>query len=284
MKNDEIDSDGLVARISGKWTSEKHFYLQRYIEIFETSMKLKFQKRNYIDLFAGSGRNYLRETKTFVDGSPLIALNAQNPFTGYIFIEKSKRRITALQSRCENRFHDRVFTFYLGDCNIKVDEVIKYTGINQALNLAFIDPDGLEVNWSTIEKLASIKRMDMIINYSEGGINRAIGKFVKSENSDCLSQYFGTVDWKEIYADYQRKKNFNLHRSFIDLIMTKLEKLGYVSVESIQVNMEPLIRNSKRNAPQYRLLFASKHELGNNFWKKITDKDNHGQSRLPMNF
>jgi hypothetical protein len=40
------------------------------------------------------------------------------------------------------------------------------------------------------------------------------------------------------------------------------------------------MRNAKKNAPLYRLLFASKNNLGNDFWRKVTKRNVHGQGRL----
>ena len=49
--------DGLPMRLSGSWVAEKLDYLERYINIFETSMHSKpWRERHYIDLFAGSGK------------------------------------------------------------------------------------------------------------------------------------------------------------------------------------------------------------------------------------
>jgi len=47
-----------------------------------------------------------------------------------------------------------------------------------------------------------------------------------------------------------------------------------------EVGDEPLMRNAKKNAPLYRLLFASKHPLGSEFWHNVTRRDIHGQRRL----
>ena len=44
--------------------------------------------------------------------------------------------------------------------------------------------------------------------------------------------------------------------------------------------MSPLMRNAKHRAPLYRLLFASKHPLGHDFWGAITRRDVHGQQLL----
>ncbi len=45
------EDDGLLARESGEWVKEKLFYVQRYIDIFETAMRQKsWRRRVCIDL------------------------------------------------------------------------------------------------------------------------------------------------------------------------------------------------------------------------------------------
>jgi len=72
-----------------------------------------------------------------------------------------------------------------------------------------------------------------------------------------------------------------MHRDLLDLYKDRLRFLGYQDVkQSDEITSEPLIRNTRRNAPLYRLIFASKHPLGDEFWQKITQHDIHGQKRM----
>ena len=66
-----------------------------------------------------------------------------------------------------------------GDANEKVYDItheIKkidseyIEGVWPSLNLAFLDPEGLELRWSTVAELAQMNRMDLIIHYSQQGI------------------------------------------------------------------------------------------------------------------
>lgn len=48
--------DGLCIPEVGEWSSDKHYFLQRYIDAFTSSMKNKgWSGLHYIDLFAGAG-------------------------------------------------------------------------------------------------------------------------------------------------------------------------------------------------------------------------------------
>lgn len=67
-----------------------------------------------------------------------------------------------------------------------------------------------------------------------------------------------------------------LHRALLDHYKQKLQKFGYIIEDPLP---EPLFVNSK-DAPLYRLLFVSKHELGNKFWEDVNQKLPGGQMRL----
>jgi hypothetical protein len=56
-------------------------------------------------------------------------------------------------------------------------------------------------------------------------------------------------------------------------------RLGYKEIKDVEDGTEPVTKNS-REAPLYRLIFASKHERGHGFWKKVIQKDAFGQSKL----
>ena len=60
-----------------------------------------FRGFSYIDLFAGPGKNLLRESGRVVLGSPLIALVQPRPFTSYYLVEKDPRYFDALLARSQ---------------------------------------------------------------------------------------------------------------------------------------------------------------------------------------
>jgi three-Cys-motif partner protein len=280
----EPEDDGLPMRDSGPWVEEKLDILDRYINVFETSMKGKFPKRNYVDLFAGPGKNKIRDTGKVLLGSPLIALNTKYPFTNYYFIDSNNEVINTLTERCNLHPLTGRVNFLIGDCNVivikVVDQIQNYAP--HSLNLAFLDPEGLEVKWSTIEKLGSLRRMDLIIHYPQAAITRNIKHYYEDKNHNLLDDFFGDRNWRKIYEDCSKKRQItSVHRPLMDYYKLKLVNLGYIEViKDDESGYEPLIRNAKTHAPLYRLLFASKHSRGLDFWGKVTHRDVHGQKRL----
>jgi three-Cys-motif partner protein len=273
-------------RPSGPWVVKKLDYLQRYIDIFVTSMRNQsWRAVNYIDLFAGPGKCRIRREGEIYLGSPLIALKARCPFSNYYFVDLSPENIAALRERCSKSPQSGKVHYYTGDSNRKVREIFEHIakldqeflpGQWSSLNMAFLDPAGIDLHWKTVERLAQIKKMDLVIHYSQMGLNRLMPVVVDSPERNKVDMFFGGDEWREIYRHWQGRAG--LHRNLIDYYKNKLCELGYVDIRGMK--SEPLMRNKKRKAPLYRLLFASKHKLGHDFWKKITSRDVHGQHRL----
>jgi three-Cys-motif partner protein len=272
--------DGLPMRESGPWVAEKLDYLKRYIDVFETSMRKKWSTRHYIDLFAGPGKCVCRKTGLVYLGSPLLALTTEHPFTDYFFADIDPDSISVLQQRCNASPHSTRIRFTGDDANRVARRIVEQIQGIPSLNLAFLDPDGLELQWETVATLAQIERLDLIIHYSQMGLNRAMPKVFRAESLSDIDHFFGDTEWRTIYEKYRRHEEQFLHRQLMDYYKRKLRRLGYrETLRDDEVGAEPLIRNEK-NAPLYRLLFASKHPLGLEFWQKVVRRDVYGQGRL----
>lgn len=284
------EDDGLISRNSGIWAKDKLFYLQKYIDAFETAMRGKpWRRRIYIDLFAGPGKCMIKDGRGYFLGSSLISLTATHPFTDYYFVDTINENVNALKTRStatkidQNRIH-----FLVGDANRKVfevtDEIKKIdsdfiAGAWPSLNLAFLDPDGFELEWDTVVELATINRMDLIIHYSQQGVKRMADRALASDKETAIDKFFGDMEWRIVYRECKDDPT-GIHRPLIDYYKAKLKTLGYVEVkDDEEVWAEPLMKNRK-NAPLYRLLFASKNPLGVKFWKSVTKVSADGQMSL----
>lgn len=282
------EDDGLPARTFGKWTAVKLDYLQRYIDLFETSMRGKpWCARCYLDLYSGAGKFQIEGQAGYHLGSPLLSVTTKHPFTNYFFMDKSQENIDFLSKRCEPATNIKK-KFYVGDTNVRVKEVVdEIKGIDRnrlkdqwkSLNLAFLDPDGLELEWKTVESLAAVDKMDLIIFYSQSGLTRNFENCINSDTDTVIDNFFGEREWRKIYKTSSLGESLGLHRKLIDYYKHRLTTIGYLDVRDIEDGGEPLMKNSKE-APLYRLIFASKHTRGHDFWNKIIKKDKFGQSKM----
>lgn len=274
------EPDGLPTRESHNYARYKHATLQHYLSITNTAMRSKpWASRNYIDLQAGPGKITIGNETLL--GSPLIALRAPYPADHFFFNELNESLCSALAKRVSaSPLAERV-TILNADLNEIItqvcdeirqqDRAAQQSGRWSTLNVAFLDPEGLELHWDTVAQLAKMKRMDLIITFPTGGLLRTIGKGYY----DSVSKFFGTPEWKTAYeaAGTMRK------RALIDFYRQKLEQFGYnIEIDPEWGSHDLRVKNSK-NVEVYSLVFASKHPLGDKLWKEAGDSSQ--PRRLP---
>lgn len=279
----EPKQDGLAMRESNEYARDKLYALEAYLHMARISMKHKpWYAFNYIDLQAGPGKNRIGD-KIFL-GSPLIALAAINPpFDHYWFNELNTENFNALRMRISGSPYASSTHVYQQDVNAVVDEVVgAITQMDIAarypqwstFNVAFLDPEGLEINWDTVRKLAQIRVMDLIINFSTNGIIRNL------HQPEILDRFFGNPGWRQSVTATDPQK---LRRQLIEVYRKQLKEVGYHIADEDSLEHYDISMRNRKNAEVYSLIFASKNPLGSTFWKSVSqmiDKLRHGSERL----
>lgn len=271
--------DGLLMRASGKYAREKLSILRDFLHMFTTSMRSRpWAALNYIDLEAGPGKNKFRENGEVVLGSPLLALTTKHPFDNYFLVEQDRDLFASLEQRVrQSERTDRIVLFN-EDCNSAINKIaaaiehidcLKDSGKWDSLNVAFVDPEGLEVHWDTIATLGKRIRCDLVINFSTSGITRNIASAYKSPGETAIDRLFGNRKWRTVYKNLRNPKDSTaVRRETINLYAKQLQNLSYQTTEP---NGEHIILNSQ-NRQLYCLLCASKHELGIKFFSTAAAK------------
>jgi hypothetical protein len=282
----DCSDDGLYYNKVGPWSISKLSYLSRYLNITTTAMHSgNWREFHYIDLFSGPGKSKVKGKNKIICGSPLIALTQSKRFDKCYFVDQDDKAVVALENRCQALSTSTTCQFYNADGNLAakkvVDEIARIDkqfikGKWCSFNVAFLDPYGLELKWSTVELLASIKVMDLIIFYPQMALTRAMPVCLKNQSPCRIDEFFGDEGWKEIYEFHLKGKLRNVHRELMDHYWSKLKKLGYKENKELA----PLMRSDEKRAPLYRLICASKNELGKKFWGESTKIDDAGQERL----
>jgi three-Cys-motif partner protein len=116
--------------------------------------------------------------------------------------------------------------------------------------------------------------MDLLINFPLGmNIKRQFHhRLADPVGTSEWDAYFGTTTWRDA-----EKRPEGLGVALLELYKSQLRALGYKFVGDSQT-----IRNRRRNAAYYILVFASKHERGEEFWNKIARDKPSGQRGLPL--
>lgn len=276
--NLRADADGKPARCVGMWSEDKLYYLRGYATIFASGMKNRWHNRVYVDLFAGPGRCRLRPTGAFVDGSPLIALG--QPFTHYHFCDLSDLVCRSLDSRAAPLAgEDRAVKVWNEDCNKAADDInreVRALG-KETLGFAFIDPPNTKsLKFDTVRRLTKGTSMDVLVNFPLGmDIKRQLPhRLAEGATSEDFDAYFDGPEWRT-ECDEAPGGGKKVGVRLLDLYKRKLQSLGYKYVGD-----ERVIKNRKRNAAYYILVFASRHERGEEFWGKISRNEPTGQTSL----
>ena len=290
-KDDKVrDEDGicpypgedlLPLRCVGFWAEKKLYYLKRYMEVFNTSMKYKWPKRAYIELFAGPGRGIVRDRSQIIDGSPLLAIKQAVPFSRYIFVDINSDALSALEKRARQLSLGADIKFIPGDCNSIIDEI--RTMIDSSyLILTFIDPTSMQAKFSTIRDLTQGLQMDLIINFPLQAINRSYTYALQGYDQK-YNDFFGTTEWKPVLTG---SSNFlSIGTKLLDLYKNQLRSIGYGQIndlagsQSSGLSDDILVRGPK-DIPLYYLVFAAKSGIAYKFWNEIQKIQANGQRRL----
>jgi len=277
----EFDTDGLVCgrdglpvRSVGRWSKDKHHFLQRYIHAFTTAMKDKpqWEGLGFIDLFSGPGMCRVRETDEEIDGSPLIALGSPKPFDGFVFADKSADCLDAVEQRFRERKAAVMPELVRGDSNSEVDRI---AGLMPPrwLHLAFLDPTGLHIHFDTIARIAEARRVDLIISVMDQlDLLRNIREYYYPDRSSNLDSFLCGVDWRSQFDQLPNHTAATVREWFLGLYRDCLRGVGYAHFG------EP--RRISGPNPYYLLFFASKHPRGADLWNKTSGKDRYGQKSL----
>lgn len=257
--------DGLSVDEVGLWATEKHERLKRYIDASRGAC-MRFLPptgvgATYIELFCGAGRSLIRDTKRFIDGSPLVAWKTAHAsgarFSELHLNDLDPVRVAAAKTRIAKL--GGAVVDYSGMAEAVVDNIVR--AINPyGLHFAFLDPYNLEqLPFSIIEKLASLQRMDMLIHVSVQDLQR---------NLDEYSKLGGVLDsfipgWRDTVSINQAINP--LRAALLECWLNKIRSLGTTPAHGIELVAGP------RGQRLYWLVFVSAHDLGQKLWNAVRD-------------
>lgn len=274
--------------VVGPWAKEKLDALERYLDFYTKVLKNQHWRTIYLDAFAGGGQAMIRsaasassplfaqdgdddladeEQRELIDGSPRVALAVANPFSRYVFIEPDPVRageLEALKAEYGNTRAIRILP------NTATDGIAWM--VSQAINkasyrgVAFLDPFGAQLEWSSVQQLADTGLFEVVVNF---GLNMAIQRMLPNSGvipeawRNTLDAYFGTTAWfDQVYCEPEGLfggtglvKRADYSERLLELYRQRLkDAFGHVST--------PRLIRSTRGMPLYYLLWAGPHPKG----------------------
>ena len=250
----------------GPWTEKKLAILKKYLDAYTTALKNKSFRLIYIDAFAGTGEVELTSVdegkKEFIEGSAKIAMDVdEKPFDEYIFVEKDQDRCIQLDSLREAN-QGKNIQIENEDANDFLQNLQKdwrrYRGV------LFLDPFATEVEWETIEQIASCEALDTWILFPTSAIARMLPKKREPDNIsqkwvNRLNRIYGDESWRDLYSispqlslfgdeEQQRPEGID---GLIEIYKSKLDQL----FGDRFLNQSRTLKNSK-NSALFEFLFC----------------------------
>ena len=272
----------------GGWTEEKldllTKYLNAYVTIFAKNPQARFFHTVYVDAFAGAG--YIRrpqkdtsqidlfddlaadETQEFIKGSAVRALELEPGFGEYLFIERDPDRFRELETLRE-KYPDRSISVKNVEANEYLRRWCAETDWKRTRAVIFLDPYGMQVEWSLLKEIAKTKGVDLWLLFPLGaalmrllqkrqlpprpwadrvtailGTDAWQAEFYMSRKSDTL---FGTEQKEERDVDYQGVAGF-----FLERLRSVFERVAE----------NPYVLKNSKNCPLYLFCFAAGNPKG----------------------
>jgi three-Cys-motif partner protein len=278
---------GKAHRFGGDWTATKLTILGDYLHGYTTALKNRPFKTAYIDAFAGTGYRSLREPtddpgeglifpdlaeadpQGLLDGSARIALKTEPRFGKYIFIERSADRCRELE-RLKAEFPELASDIDVrqGDANKEIRALCAKDWRTRRAVL-FLDPYGMQVEWTTIEAIAATRAIDLWILFPLGsGVNRLLTRSGKIPESwqRRLDLLLGTTDWYDAFYKVDHTPTL-FDEPATRIVKATTETIGRYFNDRLRtifagVASEPKVLLNSANCPLYLLCFAVSNKKG----------------------
>lgn len=252
----------------GSWVpDEKHERLKRYIDISRAARK-KFLGRGkagatYIDLLAGPGKARIRETGKIIDGSPVVAFKIANekgaPFSEIHIADEDGHAVQEC-SRCLAVL-GATAQQYVGPAHQTVEQVVAKLNPH-ALHFAFLDPYNLDdLPFQVIERLAKLKRIDMLIHVSVQDLQRNLRRYIEASESPLDTFAPG---WRD--AIDAKIPDDAVRRRILEHWLSLIKKL-----DKMQPSQGIELVAGGNNQPLYWLVLVSRNSKAHEFWDKIRE-------------
>jgi three-Cys-motif partner protein len=216
----------------------------------------------WLDLFAGPGAVFNRHGSAFEPGIPVEVVDSlRHQFDGYVFSDLSADCVASLAKQLGDRSN---VVIAQGDANDRPHlESLLAPIPRDALVLAYLDPQGLDLHLETIRLLAwRFRHLDLLVNLPVLAIDRSI-----SANAlGPVKQVLEHPNPEQLLAGRQTAANIRAW------FKRKLAEMGYPR----DLCVGETIR-SENGVPQYDLLLASRSQMAINLYRRANLNDSGGQ-------
>jgi three-Cys-motif partner protein len=206
-----------------KHTVQKLETVQKYLKAYVTALKNKPFELIYVDACAGSGSSIpkraidhkdaaqeglagldkqVADADGLIVGSAIRALSVSPPFGKYLLNDMKKSNVDALRAAVEKDFShiaDRVEISRF-DANEMLMKLCKERNWRATRAVVFIDPFGLQIDYSTLEMLGRTKAVDLWYLVPVFAMYRQVSGEgqIHPDGGPRVDAALGTKAWREV--------------------------------------------------------------------------------------
>ena len=199
------------------------------------------------------------DSQEFLAGSAQIALQTEPRFNKYMFIEQDESRFLELR-KLKEIYPDKAADIILvnADCNSYLQELCLNRNWRNNRAVLFLDPFGMQVEWSTIVAIADTQAIDLWILFPLGiAVNRLLRRDGQIDETlrKKLDLLFGTDDWFDAFYEKKTESTLFGEQENLQKVVT-IEQVGQYFVSRLRtifsgVADNPLALRNSRNNPLY---------------------------------
>src|SRR5262245_61291333 len=169
-----IDVSAIELDRLNPWSKIKHEIIEKYAAAYTTILRKQpyLTRYVYIDAFAGAGVAVDAESDELIAAGAMRALSVEPTFTEYHFIEQDPDKVTLLK---EITKHRREVHVHPGDYRGILPGLLgrcRYEDF--ARGLCLLDPYGLSVDYTLLQRIASMETIEIFFNFMLVGANRNV--------------------------------------------------------------------------------------------------------------
>lgn len=269
--DDESQSATLVAAADAEVNT-----VGRYLDgLTQWFARYPVARRTFVSLFANAGMIRNPVARDLYKSASLSAFEVGHPFDRYIFAACQPHLLNELQLRYSHQFHGvaRDVLFLTGDSNDLAHGIVgessfqqQIAGVRPAPMVVFMNPDELRLRWTTLEILARLPHLFLVLFYPKEALERLVPRNLTSTFNTEVDLFFGTNEWRDVYL----KSAFATRQmSLLHFYQERLMQLGFREI----VNGYELGMHWERPSADprlYSVLFAQKTPLPRSFWESLT--------------
>ncbi len=270
----------------GFWTQQKILIFMKYLKAYLDIMNKHNFKLIYFDGFAGCGTIETDPTNSLVSVAiQALSLNHPKKFDLYYLVELDTDKVKHLKHLIKKQFpNNKGIKIAESDCNVKLKGMADFMRKPKNYNyrsLAFIDPFGMSLNWSSLEACRDLGIDIWILLPSGIGVNRLLvndgdiseawsqklENFLGISRSEIKSIFYKTTKIQTLWGDIETKQNkeSNTVKKVAEIYCQRLNSIWqYVS--------KPYPLKNSSGSVMYHFVFASNNKAGLKIANEIIGK------------